>query len=1007
MFRGGFSLQAGMGHGASMRIWPVAIFPGFRVVGEVRMMSGNPWSPGVILRGIAVLLLVSLIGACGGGGGSAPRPPASSPGNGVDELAPSLADETEQDVQAAVGAVLELGGARLTVPAAALETDVRVGLREYSLPDEVLIDDATPAPSGQRVLWDRGFIPVVDHDVTLRDHLRLSLPVDPARLPPGAGADNIHVSVLVLGELVPQGWPARYDASTGRVEVELPYTALFEDMRHQLAVGRPQASNLALAVVTGLAIGLRWQPLMATVDDLSAPFVYESLGTDHFKLRYRAGKVREEDVRAVGDALEYAHGLFVEQMGFELPTDWDDEYTFYIDDFANHANFVWMGATEANGLSLPPSPFIEGAGYVNATKPAKGWPLTAVHEYFHALQYGELTTALPSTLYSRLMTDASWLLEGSAAALSARSIAGGTVPTRDASINLTVTQEMSLFDKDQGPPAEVAQDFFVFLERLLGSLDFYRATFRALDSFELGEVPNSVATLDEVLRAQAPPPLKGMSLAWRAFVLDRVLDNPDAYGVNLTPAHLVRLDGAGGSQRIEVSLPPLSYAVARLAVPRFRSDLSLPEQPGGLAINLREPTASGHLGVRLDARLGGQRLADYPQPILLIGGGAFVTTGTIRDNDSPVFVDVLLFNDALEGTPLRVSLDARLRNEAEGVGLAGYFFVDQQAQADSVARYGARILDLHSGDQWSVADASAPVQRITALGRDGEILLRGDSTVTLKDDWGRGQAVDLETLCGLQYQTNKGGMGDTGIAYVAGEQWHRYEHPQLGEVQRLRSGLFEATLAGCSFLEVDRNGDGLVDGGPDDDLSVRSLAVSRDGLRIFFVEDLAGSLSTVSATGGGYRRIIEEGIFRIRAVSADGSRLLVDDEDGRLLAVDSADGRVIDLDQRSGASFLSADGGYVDLRPDGERVAMVGWRQDTGQWGVLELSLDASWSRWRVEAGLQPSQLHYMADGRGLLVSATADDASWDLYLYEAGDGAGLRRLTRTPQVLEVVNATR
>ena len=942
-------------------------------------------------------LLLALLSACGGGGGTGTPTPSDE---GLANLTPELVDTTEQVVPATDGATLQVGGATLTVPPAALSDEARLGLREYRLPEGALPAADTPAPTGQRPLWDSGFIPVVDRDVTLHAPLRLRLPVHPERLPPGVTEADLHVSVLMYGEAIPQSWPVHYDAARAAIEVELPYTALYADLRHQLPLGDPQGRNALFTALIGVASLIPVLPLMATVDDITTPFTYTALVTDHFKLRYRSSEVNEADVRTVADALEYAHGLFVDRMGFDLPADWDDQYTFYIDDFNHHAFFRFRGFTEANGLTLSPSPFIEGAGYVNAVTPVEEWPLTAVHEYFHALQYGELSTALPAHAYATIMTDATWLFEGTAAALSARAIAGGAAPTRDDSLNLTITQEMSLFDEQQGPPPEVTQDFFVFLERRLGSLDFYRATFRGLDSFELGPIPNSVATLDEVLHDQGPPPLNTLASAWRAFVLDRVLDHPDTYGFAVTPAHQTTLDGNGRGSRLDIRLPPLSYALVRLGLPRFRNDRAESEQPGALVLQLQEPSASLHLGVRLNATRNGQRLPDYPQPLLLQGGRALVTTETLRDSDAPVFVDVLLYNDALEGEPLRVRLDARLRNEAQGVGLAGYFYVDPSAPLGSAARYGARLLDLETGNQWTVADATEPVMRITALGRNGEVLLRGDDAVTLMDDWGHGQRLDLATHCDMRGTTDEAGMGDTGIAYVAGEQWHR---PPGGGDERVRSGLFQATMAGCDFLEVDRNGNGQT-GDPEDDLYISGIKVSLDGLRIFFID--RGTLATVTATGEGYRALLD-GIRTLRAVDHDGTRLLVEDDNGHLLTVDTADGHTTDLTQRTGSDFLPRDGQFADLSPDGNRVALTGWRRDLDQNGILELAVDGDWTRWRTEPGLTPSQLHYTADGEALLVAGGDDHGGWDLYLYDTQNGDGPSRLTDTPNTLEVVTATR
>ena len=171
--------------------------------------------------------------------------------------------------------------------------------------------------------------------------------------------------------------------------------------------GIPQAAGiLFLAIAASIArmatavgaVAPNVQAIGATLDEAQPEWAHDAMETPHFLIRYQRGAVDAAAVQPVADALERAHALYVEELGFALPNAWnpDGRYRVYIDNF-NLYTWPTMKAT-ADGVSLPGSTVLEGASYVNNIKDPAIWPITAAHEYFHAVTWGQVGQWTPNSL---------------------------------------------------------------------------------------------------------------------------------------------------------------------------------------------------------------------------------------------------------------------------------------------------------------------------------------------------------------------------------------------------------------------------------------------------------------------------------------------------------------------------------------------------------------------------------------------------------------------------------
>lgn len=562
------------------------------------------------------------------------------PGDAAAEVPPlaTLVDATSVAIDPAAGGEVVLGGARLTVPPGALAASTTFTMWQLDVPD---------APGGvsadQRRLFEHAYGFGVDKAVTVAAPLVLSLPVDGSRVGSAIPQDRLHVSSALGGFLVPQEFPVALDTSTASLVVTLDVPELTPGA--MASAGAPQAAGVPLLAVLaslariGVAAGVaapQVQALGATLDEAQPEWAHDTLETPHFIIRYQRGVADVADVQPVADALERAHALYAGPggLGFALPNAWnpDGRYAIYIDDFDLHA---WPGLTsEADGVTLPGSTLIEGASYVNTNKDPSIWPITAAHEYFHAVTWGIVGQWTPNSLNMLLNPRSGWLFEGTAAAISARVVHGaGTAPARDPA-QMGIPTLVSVDDAAIVTPADRAQDFFFHLERAYGNADFYPLLFEGLSTDVMGAATAAARAVDRALNrhgATTGVGPQGLSPAWRSFVEDYVFTSPEAYGNRAEPSNArTRLDECPGSQGYRQGLPALSYEYNRFVIPALEKDANgaiLPGQAVDLVIDFGD-TDQPPLGVMIELPDG--RLIE----------------GTQASLDRSVYPDMRFDNDA-------------------------------------------------------------------------------------------------------------------------------------------------------------------------------------------------------------------------------------------------------------------------------------------------------------------------------------------------------------------------
>ncbi len=537
----------------------------------------------------------------------------SSCGGGPVDITRLDTDELEVvAVTAAAGAQIQLAGATLTIPPGALPEDAEIAL--VSVPvDSIDIPSGDGAWGGQVPIGHHAFMLFADRDLELMAPLVLRLPYDPALLDPAWETDDFHVAAIVGSYLVPQGPPTSVDTANAELVVTIEGGTLEANFEGQAMaaggnfaaicsrLGAWSVGGVLRATALGLSVGLQWQTLLAVVDDVKqVSFTFSTLEwDDHFKIRYRSPAVLADAIQ-LGLALEAAHDLFVDDMGMDLPNffNLDGLYTVYLDNFDNHA---YVGSGERpDGFTLPGSSLIEGASYVGTHQPKVEWPTTAVHEYFHALQFGSLRSPFTINNLEKAFNPSSvFLFEGSTTALSGRlSFGAGTTPARMTYLEREMPQLTSIFKLEDGDPQDTAQDFFVFLEKGFGSdLTFYPEIFENLGSGALSVLDNqerAVAAIDTVLRDRSGGS-DDMFKAWSDFLEDRLVTSPDDYNATqglLKPDEIDTLATDGSFTEIERTLPPLSYWIYRIQVPPLagpddnRVDVEVAVSAGGTSGDL-------------------------------------------------------------------------------------------------------------------------------------------------------------------------------------------------------------------------------------------------------------------------------------------------------------------------------------------------------------------------------------------------------------------------------------
>ena len=513
-------------------------------------------------------------------------------------------------VDPAVGATLTLGGATLEVPAGALAEPAEITLAETTYPLQAGAHEPL-ASAGQIPLSSSAFLVSSDREVALAGPLYLDLPVEDARLPEGASLSDVNVTAYSYGYLHPQGRAESVGDGTVRAPITIP----------RLLAGPPVGGpprgegvsffSLSVATLAGhlgplaagtTALAVFFQPVMATLED--AP-TYDEVSTEHFTVNYRDG-VTEAEAMEIATELERAHAYFVGELLYSLPNlgSYFTRYQFYVADLDSWRQFLsGESARGPDGGTWAGSIVWGGSSYVNATKTQPERISTAMHEYFHAVQWGATNRLAPNSLATTLDPQGLWLIEGSATAMAGRMIrGGGTAPARDISQTGSIERETSIFDPTGHHPApDVAQDFFVFLERRLGDATFYREMIEHVtDDGPGGTVEPSVVAVDDVLLARSGD-TSGLSAAWTDFMREFLWNAPGDYG-GVTPETTdlgVRSDGS--EQTNEITLPPLSYTVQDFLIPRYADDTPEAEQRSTLQLDI---TVSGDSVLQVDVQVG-------------------------------------------------------------------------------------------------------------------------------------------------------------------------------------------------------------------------------------------------------------------------------------------------------------------------------------------------------------------------------------------------------------------
>jgi hypothetical protein len=510
----------------------------------------------------------------------------------VDLEGGGVASWTAVALSAAAGGTVELDGALLEVPPGALSEDAELGLSALPV-DSFAIPAGDGARGGQIPLSTNAFLITADRDVTLFDALTLTLPFDPGAIPAGVAPEHLRVAAAANGYLVPQGMPMIADTVGGSISFEIDAPEILKGAETQsssapvLGAGVPFPDIVTESLrelpdppgPAGLVPSLHWQTYLATVDDLdglvekSEPWL--STRTAHFDIRFREGTVDFGAASRIGVALEDAWTVLVDGDGFSLPNEFDLDglYTVFVDDFDDHAAVgEWEDSGVVDGFTLPGSGLVEGASYVNVDASEDEWPSIAVHEFFHALQYGALSDAGASANFIEAFDAGSgWLWEGATAALSGRLIFGAGSPRRNDFVSEEMPQRRSIWSLVEEDPPDTAQEFFVYLEKSVGDTSFYRPIFESLAAdIDLPATPTArfVTAVEKGLAdAESDETLEE---AWSGFVFDRAIGSPNLYNATfglLKAEEIVGLTADGAVVSRLKQIPPLSYYLFKYLVP--------------------------------------------------------------------------------------------------------------------------------------------------------------------------------------------------------------------------------------------------------------------------------------------------------------------------------------------------------------------------------------------------------------------------------------------------------
>ena len=968
-------------------------------------------------RILAIFAAILGLHGCGGGSSSDSGGGTTVTNPAITLTAGTLLGSQSVAVARAAGSTIAYHGAAVEIPPNGLSKDATLSLYEFSIP-AATGGAGSGTLGGQTLLSDKSYVLGVDQDVTLSAPLKITLPVDKTKIPAGTPLGKLHLSVINGGVLIPQGNPTSYDATGGTVTMQLTLPNLKKEYTQPLSAPPPLplgipflaiVDKILLVATGGAVVSVVWNPMVATIDDVTTTVTMNTYDSTNFNITYR-GNVTDTDVTNVWVALERARDLYIGKMGFSLPNffNLDGQYTVYLDSFDNH---YYIGDGNADGLTFPGSGLFEGASYVNTKKPNSGWPSTAVHEYFHAVQYGEIYSFVPNLWYRSVFPEASWLFEGSATALAGRVIFGGQQPHRDETLGEHINQGMSVYDPAQKPGGDVAQDFFYFLEKSFGNTTFYRPMFDALSSASDDDIAVSVAAVDGVIRKSDSSGKDNLSLTWMEFINDFVFLNPSQYGGQPNPAEQKAVATNGQNASIQKEMPPLSYYLMNFAVPQLDPATPDPLQPQDIEIQLqlqRSDVVSMDFFIELTKN--NAPVAGYPKRVTAFSALPYKETLKGFRTDKTNTIRIVAVNDKLKRSAVYpIIANVRLQTLTTLGQHIAYYATEVNSFVPTI-----RGMNLATAENWNIGAGT-----LLGISSSGVVLRFEETSSTKKvlatPDWGRGTPDAVLTPgCRASIYVSESGVAITneGRVYYPGSYDYIYSHVVNGKTvqeKRVNDGIVSCLYTGDAYVDVrfDINESGEIDSV--DSFLPSDLVVAKNGRPLVFATSRANKtwLATVDTSGAGFRWLTDN-YSEDLSISDDGSQIafqLDQTHDFRLGTMPTAGGKVIDLDLSTGLE-LAANG--AGISPNGSTIAasyLLATNPSAPEVGIAFInSNDGTIQRKinllsKVFPDLRPPQ--FTSDGRyvvfgGQAVKDSKPDGLPDIFMMNV-DGSELRNLTQTP----------
>lgn len=199
---------------------------------------------GILLQLAILLSAASVLPGCPNRKEAKASPSSSSPESTADSAKISVLESAQGDVSPAAGATVALaGGARIDIPARVIGDSVQVRISRASAPDTAvgrsLVGDIYSISSSARTTAGAG--------------MRLRLPYDPARLPPGVTEDCLTGCVLYDGCIAGPA-ASRVDKSQHVVIIEDPDVGVAASKAGFKRVSQPGQKDASPAVQNWFAI---------------------------------------------------------------------------------------------------------------------------------------------------------------------------------------------------------------------------------------------------------------------------------------------------------------------------------------------------------------------------------------------------------------------------------------------------------------------------------------------------------------------------------------------------------------------------------------------------------------------------------------------------------------------------------------------------------------------------------------------------------------------------------